>query len=108
MLEEMSLWARPTVNWSLENRCNQVPLSQITEALEDLHINMDLDHGWLIRRNNWAAALCLGVWTLTLGLWCLSGEFLAVKYENCMCIVYEFMICLHLLIFLPLSISIHV
>ena len=74
-------------------------------------MSMDLDHGWLIRRNNWGAGLCFGVWFLTIGLWCLSFNLLGeclVKPDKGMLSAFVVMLVLHLLLFIPVSVAIHV
>ena len=72
---------------------------------------MDLDHGWLIRRNKLAAGLCFGVWFLTIGLSLLSVMFLCesmVALQKEMKILFWIMLVLHLLLFIPLSVAIHI
>ena len=70
---------------------------------------MDLDHGWLIRRNNWAAGLFFFCWLLALGLNIFSwGSFTLADNGIAMLPVYFFAIGLHLVVFLPLPIAVHV
>ena len=33
-LENLQIWARPTINWKMEGICSEMPLAEVTKGLE--------------------------------------------------------------------------
>ena len=71
-METLKLWVRPTINWKIDTNCNKIPRDRVTQALEELHKNMDLNYNWLRREEGTGLAI---LWFVMLALSVISFSF---------------------------------